>query len=675
MRPVAAVLVLGVVCCAVAAAGATGKDFHEQDLKNRDFSNAALDGANFSDASLNAANFSHASLKQANFNGASIEGVIFNSADLTGADLRGTVGEANYGAANLTRANLEGLTFKGFGLGDCKCRGANFRQAKIATSVYRCDFRGADFSGASLRAATIDTRGVIEWKGAIYDDDTAFPDGFDPIAAGLVLTKTDKTAGAAADKSPPAAEAAPAGKDFHDQNLKNKDFSLASLNGANFTDATLTGANFRKASVKRAVFSGASIQDVSFVSADLTGADLRGTVGEADYRAANMTNANFEGLSFQGFALGDCNCRGANFKKAKIATAIYRCNFRGADFSGASLRGATIDTRGVTEWKGAIYDDDTAFPDGFDPKAAGLVFVKAAAEAAPPPVPSPSAKPDHAAAAVPSSPAPAPAAAAAPAGIAAQPPATVVKAAPPPPPALVAEKGDLQLNGLYFQISSLAVGGRMQMTFYYYYFLPDGHVFYGIPPGGTVKPEPTGEDVAALMKAAPKNLGVYKVSGDQITIQFPGGKPRIDKRSIQKNGDVGTIVVNATWTIRQGRFKDSQTFDARYATTSTLMHGGDESHGGGDKITVSGLKTLDFHADGTFTGAGATDLAVTSRTLHTGSGSKSADQGKYQISGNTLTMIHADGKTETLTVFPQPDKDESPPRHININGVIYDRQG
>ena len=29
------------------------------------------------------------------------------------------------------------------------------------------------------------------------------------------------------------------------------------------------------------------------------------------------------------------------------------------------------------------------------------------------------------------------------------------------------------------------------------------------------------------------------------------------------------------------------------------------------------------------------------------------------------------GKTETLTAYPIPDKDESPPQHININGVLY----
>jgi hypothetical protein len=256
---------------------------------------------------------------------------------------------------------------------------------------------------------------------------------------------------------------------------------------------------------------------------------------------------------------------------------------------------------------------------------------------------------------------------------AAAPPAPVVAApaAEPTPAPLVAEKGDLQLNGLYLQISSLAVGGRLQFAYYHYCFLADGHVFYGIPPGGTVKLTPTAEDLAAMTKASAKSLGVYKVTGGNLTIQYPGGKPQTDPSSIQKNGDLGTIVVNGAWAVRQGQFKDGQTLDGRYTTTATIKAGGDEAHGGGDRINISSLNTLDFHADGTFTGAGAVDLGVTTTDSHSGSGSKSADHGKYQLSGNTLTMTHADGKTESITAYPIPDKDETPPQHININGVIY----
>ena len=59
----------------------------------------------------------------------------------------------------------------------------------------RCDFRGADVRGAHLRGAgLVGSQGesINFWKGALYDEDTAFPDGFDPQAEGLILRKLEK---------------------------------------------------------------------------------------------------------------------------------------------------------------------------------------------------------------------------------------------------------------------------------------------------------------------------------------------------------------------------------------------------------------------------------------------------------------------------------------------------
>ena len=46
----------------------------------------------------------------------------------------------------------------------------------------------------------------------------------------------------------------------------------------------------------------------------------------------------------------------------------------------AGLRGAgLVGSQGesINFWKGTIYDEDTAFPNGFDPKAEGLILHKA----------------------------------------------------------------------------------------------------------------------------------------------------------------------------------------------------------------------------------------------------------------------------------------------------------
>jgi uncharacterized protein YjbI with pentapeptide repeats len=58
---------------------------------------------------------------------------------------------------------------------------------------------------------------------------------------------------------------------------------------------------------------------------------------------------------------------GANLRRADLEGAhlnrahLYRANFEGANLTGANLEGAKA-------------DEDTTWPQGFDPKAAGVIF-------------------------------------------------------------------------------------------------------------------------------------------------------------------------------------------------------------------------------------------------------------------------------------------------------------
>jgi uncharacterized protein YjbI with pentapeptide repeats len=161
-------------------------------------------------------------------------------------------------------------------------------------------------------------------------------------------------------------------KDFHDQDLTSKKFNNAALNGADFSDAILKGVQFDKASLKRAIFKGADISGVWFTGADLTEADLREVKGIAVIARSHFDKANLQGMEL---GCNDCTFRGANLKEAKISGYVYNCDFSGADLRGANLRGMTVHTD-TNRWKGALYDDDTAWPEGFDPKAAGAVLSK-----------------------------------------------------------------------------------------------------------------------------------------------------------------------------------------------------------------------------------------------------------------------------------------------------------
>ena len=181
-------------CCLFAFASATladDKDFHDQDLTKKVFNNQILNGANFSDAILKYASFWGASLKKANFKGADITQVNFTNADLTGADLTETTGAFGSTGADLSNANLEGLTvYPGY---RTKYRGANLKKCKLIGVIGECDFSEADLRGANLRGAQI-ANANNRFRKAIYDDDTAWPDGFDPKAEGAILAKAEDAA-------------------------------------------------------------------------------------------------------------------------------------------------------------------------------------------------------------------------------------------------------------------------------------------------------------------------------------------------------------------------------------------------------------------------------------------------------------------------------------------------
>ena len=78
------------------------------------------------------------------------------------------------------------------------------------------------------------------------------------------------------------------------------------------------------------------------------------------------------------------HAKGANFRNAKFVNCGIRgdytsANFQGADFTNAHIYGgASFKRSNLTgvKWTGAKYDKSVVWPDGFDPKKAGLTLVK-----------------------------------------------------------------------------------------------------------------------------------------------------------------------------------------------------------------------------------------------------------------------------------------------------------
>lgn len=169
-------------------------------------------------------------------------------------------------------------------------------------------------------------------------------------------------------------------KDFHDQELNGKSFKQASLSNADFTDATLRGADFTGAILKGAVFKGADLASAIFNEANLTGASFTGAVFDSQrwalFQRADLSKTNFEGVDVTNLRFDTAKFREANLRNTKGWGFLASDNdFSKADLRGANFRGMHYYQEGsIPRFRGAIYDEDTTWPDGFDPKAAGAIL-------------------------------------------------------------------------------------------------------------------------------------------------------------------------------------------------------------------------------------------------------------------------------------------------------------
>ena len=102
----------------------------------------------------------------------------------------------------------------------------------------------------------------------------------------------------------------------------------------------------------------------------------------ADLQGADLSGADLQGAWLQGANLQRANLSGANLFGADLT----RANLKGADLKGANLSGVLglwailwVVSPGAVRLEGpnferAFADEDTAWPEGFDPVAAGVIF-------------------------------------------------------------------------------------------------------------------------------------------------------------------------------------------------------------------------------------------------------------------------------------------------------------
>lgn len=136
-------------------------------LQDADLSKAPLTGVNLTGINLTGVNLTGAHLEGAILIQANLEDAHLDSADLTGAQMHGI---------NLQRAHLFRARLKGAGLTEANLSYANLREANLAGT----QLSYAHMDGANLESAIL--------SGATYEHHTSWPAGFDPKAAGAVLS-------------------------------------------------------------------------------------------------------------------------------------------------------------------------------------------------------------------------------------------------------------------------------------------------------------------------------------------------------------------------------------------------------------------------------------------------------------------------------------------------------
>ena len=130
------------------------------------------------------------------------------------------------------------------------------------------------------------------------------------------------------------------------------------VSNINLSRANLKGAFLIEINLQKAFLIGAELQEAYLFMANLSEADLR----SANLHNANLEEANLRGANLHNVNLGEAKLIAADLTGANITdTDLWAADFTGANLSRANLRGA-------------IYNETTLWPEGFNPESAGAQF-------------------------------------------------------------------------------------------------------------------------------------------------------------------------------------------------------------------------------------------------------------------------------------------------------------
>lgn len=145
--------------------------------------------------------------------------------------------------------------------------------------------------------------------------------------------------------------------------LSRRNLEGVNLKGADLRSSNLSGANLTNADLTRAYLNDANLKGAHLLGADLSGAILHGAnlVG-ADFSLTRLAWATFAGARLMGTKFSY-----AIVGSADINDPRYRWDRRGEGF---------VERPSLVDIDWAIYDAETEWPEGFDPKKTNAVRVQ-----------------------------------------------------------------------------------------------------------------------------------------------------------------------------------------------------------------------------------------------------------------------------------------------------------
>ena len=147
----------------------SGREFtRRMSMERMGFMEANFEGATFANGTV----MDKSQLQRLDAQGVTLQGVSLREAHLDEADLR----NANLRTIKARRAHFDGANL----------RGADLRNAELAMTFFTgADLRDADLRGANLRDAHLEGARL---KGALWNESTVWPEGFNPAPRGAVET-------------------------------------------------------------------------------------------------------------------------------------------------------------------------------------------------------------------------------------------------------------------------------------------------------------------------------------------------------------------------------------------------------------------------------------------------------------------------------------------------------